>query len=491
MKVLKVNRALLFSAVFCPLMSMGQEIINLGNRREIFVDDYLIGKLDGLSIKMHKPRDEGAVLYFDKPWEGVFGIDATIIKDKDVYRAYYRGLGAAGDESTDNEYTCYAQSKDGIHWEKPDLGLYEVHGTFNNNVVHAGAAPLNACFSPFLDTNPEVAPDRRYKTISGAKTRNGYAGVFAYVSPDGIHWRKLQEESIFQQGALDSQNVSFWSESEQCYVAYVRTKPVPSGTTDWIRSIGRLTSTDFIHWTDLVEMTFGDTPMEHLYTNQTSPYFRAPHIYIAIGGRFMPGRQVVSDEQAKELNVDPVYFKNAKDCSDAFIMSSRGGNVYDRTFMEAFIRPDIGMENWVSRSNYPALNVVQTGPAEMSVYVCQNYAQPADHLHRYSMRLDGFSSLNAPYKGGELITKYFTFSGSELEINYSTSAPGGLKFEIQDEAGVPIQGYTMEDADEIIGNEIARSVSWKGKKDVKPLASRTVRLRVWMKDADLFSIKFN
>ena len=99
-------------------------------------------------------------------------------------------------------------------------------------------------------------------------------------------------------------------------------------------------------------------PPEHLYTHQTSPYFRAPHIYVAIGARFMPRRQILTDEQAKELNVDPDYFK---DCSDAIFMTTRGGDVYDRTFMEAFIRPGIGFDNWVSRSNYPALNVVQTG----------------------------------------------------------------------------------------------------------------------------------
>jgi hypothetical protein len=235
-------------------------------------------------------------------------------------------------------------------------------------------------------------------------------------------------------------------------------------------------------------MTFGDTPMEHLYTQQTSPYFRAPHIYIAIGGRFMPGRQVLTEVQAKEFNVNPGYFK---DCSDAFFMTSRGGNVYDRTFMEAFIRPGIGLDNWVSRSNYPALNVVQTSPTEMSVYVNQDYAQPTAHLHRYSLRLDGFTSLSAPYKGGEVLSKAFTFSGKELEINYSTSAAGELKFEIQDEYGKPIPGYTMDDSDTIIGNEISRIVTWKGNKNVKPLASKTIRLRIFMKDADLYSIKFN
>jgi hypothetical protein len=129
------------------------------------------------------------------------------------------------------------------------------------------------------------------------------------------------------------------------------------------RWITRTTSKDFLSWSEPVDMSFGEAPPEHLYTNQTHPYFRAPHLYIGIAARFMPGRQVLTDEQARAINVDPGYFK---DCSDNVLLTSRDGNRYDRTFMEGFIRPDIGPENWTSRTNYPALNVVPTGPSEMS-----------------------------------------------------------------------------------------------------------------------------
>ena len=261
------------------------------------------------------------------------------------------------------------------------------------------------------------------------------------------------------------------------------------GWTDYkgFRTVARTTSTDFINWSEPEVMTFSDTPMEHLYTHQTAPYFRAPHIYIAIAARFMEGRRVLTDEQAKELNVKQGYYN---DCSDIVLMSSRGGNVYDRTFMESFIRPEIGLQNWVSRTNYAALNVIQTGPAEMSIYVSHGYAQPTGHLHRYSLRLDGFASLNVPYKGGEVITKIFTFSGSDLEINYSTSSAGEIKFEIQDTNGKAVPGYTLEDSQTIIGNEIARIVQWKSGKNLKELTGKPIRLRMVMKDADLYSIRF-
>ena len=262
--------------------------------------------------------------------------------------------------------------------------------------------------------------------------------MIAYTSPDGVHWTRLQAEPVFTQGMFDSQNVALWSELEGCYACYFRTW-TGEGYSG-IRTVSRTTSRDFVHWTDPVPMRFGDTPLEHLYTNQTHPYFRAPHIYVGIAARFMPGRQVISESQAKSLNVNPGYFK---DCSDAVLLTSRGGDVYDRTFMGALIRPGIGLQNWVSRSNYPALNIVQTGPAEMSIYVNQNYAQPTAELRRYSLRLDGLASVSAPYAGGEMITKPLTFTGDRLLINFATSAAGGVRVEIQDRDGCPEPGFAL------------------------------------------------
>jgi hypothetical protein len=457
-----------------------QKVIELGYSREIFADKYLLDRLAGVTLEKKTPVDEGPVLFFDEPWEGIFCGYCTVIRDGNKFRAYYRGLPVDGKDGSDAETTCMSESDDGIIWKKPELGLFRVKGTLKNNVVLADDAPSSHNFSPFLDTRPGVDPEERYKAVAGTDR----TGLIAYSSPDGIRWKKMKE-GIIKNGAFDSQNVAFWSESEKCYVCYFRTWS--KGDYSGFRTVSRATSGDFLNWSEPVSMTFGETPMEHLYTQQTSPYFRAPHIYVAIGGRFMPGKQVLTDSQAKELRVDPGYFK---DCSDGYLMTTRGGSNFDRTFMEAFIRPGIGMDNWVSRSNYPALNVVQTSPNAMSLYVNQDYAQPSAHLHRYSLRIDGFSSLSAPYTGGEVLTKYFTFSGSQLEINYSTSAAGEMRFELQDENGAPITGYSMMDSQMIIGNEIARVVTWNGKSDLHDFAGKTVRMKIWMKDADLYSIVF-
>ena len=486
MKIIKASFLLTGILLVVVLVSFisgdRNDVIELDSRRELFVDNYLIDKLDGTSLVMHNPHDEGEVLQFDKPWEGPFCAYVTVIKDEETYRLYYRGIPTAGSDGNSEEVTCYAESGDGIHWNKPNLGIYKVDDTFDNNVILANAAPVTHNFCPFKDMNPGVATEARYKALGGTSS----SGLIAWVSPDGIHWKKLQDQAVITEGAFDSQNVSFWSEEEGVYLCYLRTwRKVGDGG---YRSVSRTTSKDFVNWTKPVQMEFGDTPLEHLYTNQTASYFRAPHIYVSVAARFMPGRQVLTKSHAQELGVNANYFK---DCSDAIFMTSRGGIVYNRTFMEAFIPPGIGLQNWVSRTNYPALNVVQTGPDEMSVYVNQNYAQSTANLHRYSLRLDGFVSVTAPYDGGEMITKPFTFSGSMLQVNFNTSAAGSILVEVMDEEGTPLPGYSMKEAQPLIGNEISRDVYWNGDAGLKALEGKVIRLRFVMKDAHLYSIKFD
>jgi len=169
------------------------ERIDIASRREMFVDHYLIDRLDGVRLVLHRPRDEGPVLKFDEPWEGPFCGYCTVIRDGDKYRFYYRGLPEAGRDGSEREVTCYAESSDGINIFKPRLNLFAVKGSKSNNVILANAAPVNHNFSPLLDTRPGVPKDRRYKALGGTKK----SGLVAYISADGIHWRKLRDEPVF------------------------------------------------------------------------------------------------------------------------------------------------------------------------------------------------------------------------------------------------------------------------------------------------------
>lgn len=491
--IIHQTHALLFSLLAMLSATAAAEPVDIGDRLELMVDMHVIDRLVGdARMMLHQPRDEGKVLDLDKPWEGPFSTYSTVIKDGDLYRLYYRGLPVAGADTSEAEVTAYAQSHDGVHWTKPDLHLFEVHGTLANNVVLAGQPPFSHNFTPFLDTNPNADPDARYKAVAGSHD----SGLFVFASPDGIHWRKLHDKPVIQaewevsdpRGWLfDSQNTAFWSEAEQQYVMYYRIV-----IDRRHRTMYRTTSDDFIHWSEGKLVIYSDTqstiPSHQIYTTQLHPYFRAPQIYIATSARFMPGRQALTEEEANAIGVNPRFFR---DVSDAILMTSRPHQIrLDRTFMDAFIRPGIGPENWTSRTNYPALHVVQTGPTEMSIYVNQAYAQPSAHLRRYSLRLDGFASVHASYEGGEMITRPIIFQGDELHLNFATSAAGGIRVEIQDAQGQPIPGFTLDEAQEMIGNEIQRAVRWEHGTDVSSLAGRPVRLRFVMQDADLYAMQF-
>ena len=262
-------------------------------------------------------------------------------------------------------------------------------------------------------------------------------------------------------------------------------------------------------------MTYSDTgtttPSAQLYTNQTQPYFRAPHIYISLPARILfadegsinreddieaARRQALTvTPELRQFVIDhmkPMGTRGTGDRSDAVLLTSRAGTTrLDFTLRESFLRPGIGINNWTTRTNYPTCGVVQTGPEEMSLYVHRDYGQKTAHLERMTLRLDGFASLHAPYQGGEMLTHPLKFAGSRLEINYSSSAAGGLRVEIQDAPGQPIPGFSLAECPEILGDEIQRIVFWQGGSDVSSLAGKTVRLRFVMKDADLYSIRFH
>jgi len=462
--------------------------IELGTRRELFVDHFLIEKMENTGLKLHPPRVANTAIRIDKPWEGAFNGGCCVIQDGGLFRMYYRGLKPNG-----LVYLCYAESTDGIEWTKPNLRLFEVMGTRDNNVI----APDTPNYDLFLDTRPGIPDEERYKmtrySVAGKRLSPYFAGsgvkmVHLFTSGDGLRFEPAGDEPMLTcdwPNAFDSHNIFFWSEVEQQYVCYFR-------YMDDYRTMGRITSPDLRIWADPESMTYGDTPREELYTNSTMPYPRAPHIYLALPARFMPGRRVVTEAQLSDMNVatagEHVYYE---DCSEGVFMTTRAGTaVYDRTFMEGYVRPGIGPNNWVSRTNYPLHGVVQTGKDELSFYVSRHYAQPTWHIRRYVLRLDGFSSINASYAGGSWTSRVCTFSGSALEINYATGAAGHIRVGLQDHSGQPLIGYTLDDCDEIIGDETARLVTWRGQSGLVSINGEPVRLKFEMKDADVYGIRF-
>ena len=470
---------------------------NIGSRLEPFVDDWLIERADGVALVLHEPVPQDVAVHLDKPWEGNSPFCVTVFQDGDICRLYYRGS-LIDDESGihTHQVTCYAESRDGIQWEKPELGLFDFKGSSKNSIVWTNRhGTLN--FMPFKDLNPAAGESERYKAVAGTKDY----GFYGFSSPDGLRWKRVGQEPFFPDArGTDWISSAFWDRHRGEYLSYHRAwdsdygevmdftvpapgeQPRPAGHMNlagrW-RSARYCSSKDFVHWTDTKLLQF-DPPLsleEQFYTSSILPYFRAPHILIGMPKRFVPHRTRMPDHPG------------GSGLSDGAFITSRDGLHWKR-WPQVFIRAGLDPLSWAERSNLPALGVVQTGPGEMSVYWVEHYRQEDCSLRRGTLRTDGFVSAHAGYAGGELVTKPFTFVGRQLLINYSTSAAGSVRVEAQEETGEPIDGFTLAQCPDIYGDEIERVVSWEDGSDVAPLDGRPIRLRFVVKDADLYSMRF-
>jgi len=481
--------------------------IELANHRELFMDDYLVDQMKDVQILVHRPVREEIAVHCDAPWEGNGCGYYTVLHDKQeaVFRMYYHAWQIGnGIESGGPLTIAYFESQDGITWTRPNLGLHDFGGSKENNIVLDKMGDGTGChdFSPFIDANPNAKPKSRYKaTGAGIKSSKG---VWAYESPDGIHWTPMADQPVFDKGVFDSQNVSFWSAKEQQYVLYYRvfSKAGYNGT----RLVNRAVSDDFLNWKDEGTIAFpegeGPHPLAQYYVNQILPYPRAPHLYIGFPARYVDHGLTAStrllpewDRREKRITVSPRY---GTAVTDSVYITSRDGTNF-RQSNDVFLRPGLRTRhNWSYGDNYIAWHVVETestkddAPRELSLYATESYFTGRDsRLRRYSLRIDGFGSIHAKLREGEFTTKQLTFTGKELSLNVATSAAGMVKVEILDAQGKPIPGFTLDDCDLIYGDSLDRRVSWKGNTSVAALVGQPVALRMVLREADVYSLIFD
>lgn len=496
---------LLFSL---PSVGSGQEAdetaMQIGSRRELFVDDALIQSLDGARRQLHHPTPREIAIEHNAAWEGAGSGYHSVIHDGDLYRMYYRGskLGVEnGKLQLGKEVYCYAESRDGVRFTKPNLGLHEYGGSKENNIIWTGVGTHN--FAPFLDQRPDCPAESRYKALGGLASQGG---LFAFHSADGIHWSLMREEPVVTVGAFDSQNLAFWDATAGVYRAYFRTftKGVTTGKVwkpEGYRAIRTASSPDFLDWSNYADLTYKDSPDEHLYTNQVGPYFRAPHLLIGFPTRYVergwsPSMRALPELEKRELRA-AAHLRYGTALTEGLLMASRDGVHFER-WNEAFLRPGPQRpQTWLYGHQFIAWHAVETpsdlpgAPAEMSLYASEgSWHGDGNSIRRYTLRLDGFVSVTAPLKGGELITKPLQFTGKNLSLNFSSSAAGDIRVEIQSAAGEPLPGYTLEDCPPLFGDELDRTVTWKNGSDVSKLAERPIRLRFVIRDADLYSMRF-
>jgi hypothetical protein len=184
--------------------------------------------------------------------------------------------------------------------------------------------------------------------------------------------------------------------------------------------------------------------------------------------------------------------------SDSLLMTSRDGVNFNR-WDESFLRPGIEREGtWNYGHQCLAWHMVETAsaldggaPAELSFYAVESYwTGRSSTLRRHTLRLDGFASVNAPAQSGEMLTRPVRFTGAALKLNFSTSAAGGIRVEIQDEAGRAVPGFSLGDSEVVYGDALDRTVTWRNGADLSALQGRPVRLRFVLQDADLFALRF-
>jgi hypothetical protein len=256
-------------------------------------------------------------------------------------------------------------------------------------------------------------------------------------------------------------------------------------------------SDDLVHWSTPELLTYPGAPEEQLYTNQVKSYHRAPHLYIGFPARYVdrgwtPAAKLLPELEQRQERAS-VSERYGTTVTDTLLMTSRDGTRFHR-WDEAFIRPGSRTRhNWSYGDNYVAWHVVETNsafddsPRELSLYATESYfTMPDARLRRYTLRMDGFSSVFAPLSGGELITKSFRFTGDRLLVNFATSAGGSVRIELQDVNGKPLPGRALQDSQVLYGDH----VEYVAATGLQNLSTQPVRMRIEVKDSDVYSFRF-
>lgn len=487
---------------------------DLGNSRHLCWDDMLIDKNENTELIMHKLERKELALISTKEWEGICNGYVTVMNVDGTYRMYYRGLNDIHD--VDNTYKrilypayCLALSKDGKKFTHPILGACDVCGT-DNNIIHYEHKYVDN-FSVYYDENPKCPPCEKYKALKMGVI-DGEAVLYLHTSEDGIHFGEPRLLDL--KGEYDTLNVMLWDKETEQYFIYFRGYHPPKyksydkkaddcesiDESDEIRDIRVATTKDFISFEQHGEIKFiDDTVKEDIqyYTNNIMKYPRAKDMFLAMSTRYIDRIDDSENFQSmplwgKRKMIIEKEGRTGSALTDAILMTSRDGFNFKRTD-EAFFTPGIECNaNWWYGDCYISYGIIETesdiegAPNELSFYIGEGYRVQNVNYRRYTMRLDGFFSWYAKFKGGKIITKPFTFDGTELEINFSTTAYGGIKITICDENENELDGYKSI---YLLGDSVDRKVDFD--KPLEELCGKPIRLKIELKDAHLYSFKFN
>ena len=476
-------------------------------------DETLIEKSENISVVMHKPEKKNIALMGDYEWEGPHNGYAAVVQAEGCLRLYYRADAMRQRIDKDkiagvHGVICVAESRDGgLTFRKPNIGKYEYNGTKNNNIIFDRTEKPIDNFSVFYDKNPACPKEERFKALCeinyGGNDPRGTKLIY-YASEDGLDFKEMYALGV--RGTFDSYNVMIWDENTEQYFLYYRAFHTPEGEDrlnwkgakpNWLRHIRVATSKDFKNWTEHGRISFEEgQEVYQLYTNQITKYYRSKDTFIGFPVRY---NDRVTEQRNfhfmplgdRHENITAVYGREGTAVTDCVIMTSKDGFKFNRRD-EAFLTPGVeNRNNWWYGNCYTVYGLIETeaeedgAPNEISFYMGENYRIKGVNFRRYTVRLDGFFSWNAPYRGGEILTKPITIDGNQMKMNFATSALGGIIVSVCDENGNALDGYTSYT---MFGDTVDRPVEFE--KSLTELKGKTVRLRFTMKDAQLYSFIF-
>ena len=470
--------------------------LELKDRRELFVDDYLIDDMGKADLRLHSPQRQEIALVLDTNsaiYERVLYDDVT----KRFLLYYHTGNMAPTAKNpvrNSNFRMMVTTSEDGIHWGEPQVVMDQTDVAAEPDIYIQGSP---AHMTPFLDTNPACPPEERFKAVVVAQET-----LRLMVSPDGLKYTLRKDIPAFNiESRRDSQNMAFFDHNLGYYRIYHRVRHFGE------RAIRVHITPDFVDFRNSTDLVYNDTDSMAFYTNQIEPYFRAPHLLMGFPMRYEDRGQVwdrrMSYLPARETRLARIaadkYTRLGTVSTDTVFMCSRDGWHFTR-YPEAFLRPGPSRATWMYGDNFLAAGMIptkstqgDTSPDELSFFAVERDEknEGTEYLRRCTLRMDGFVSLHFPGRGARVLTKPFTFTGGALELNVATSAWGQLDIEITDQDGIPIPGFREENFYTIKADDIALRPEWeKTLSDLRSLEGKVIRLRLTGRDADLYSMKF-
>ena len=407
-------------------------------------------------------------------------------------------------------FCSYAESYDGITWIKPELGLIEIEGNKNNNVVLTDTANIS-----IIDDNRETDKQKRYKMLYfGRGERNdsrallkwmgckGYWGWCLAYSSDGLEWKKDPGNPVYC-GADDEGALLGWDESRKAYTAYLRPWGKERNQENdpmvdkfpHTRMIGLTTTKDFKDWSPCVTVIapdsvdgnktqFYDMPIvkyHDYYLGMLYMHYCDPDDPATMNHRgFMDVQLCYSRDGTKWQRVDNVSALIPRGGRGEFDMGMVGlnqGCVLKDGKLWFYYNAWTG-EHYETKA-YRRVN--DPGHFEMG--------RLASAIGLAWLREDGFVSVEAGEDPGGFTTREMEGSENGFFLNGAVNARHGyIKAEWLDETGRPVEGYKKEDFDTFNGDSLDYPLTWKGKKIKEGYPGKRGKLRFYMKNSQLFSL---